>query len=135
MDAIKIIIIADLAMSLDNVLALGALAQTVPGSKDSLIIIGLVITIPIVMYGAQILMKLMDRFPIIIYIGTGVLGFAAAELIGGDKVIGKFIGAYEIPLDVVITLGVVAIGHWRKKVGMAAICEAKPEQVQHQSAE
>jgi YjbE family integral membrane protein len=112
--AVKIILFADLIMSLDNVLALAAIAQTVPTAKYSLIIIGLLISIPLVVCGAQMLMKLMDKFPIIIYIGAGILGYAAAEMITSDKGVGVFLHRYETYLEIMLVITVIAIGHWKK---------------------
>lgn len=116
-EAIKVILFADLIMSLDNVLALAAIAQTVPDAKYSLIIIGLVISIPMVVFGAQMLMKLMDKFPIIIYIGAGILGYAAAEMISSDKAFGSALHHYELYLQIFLVLSVIAIGHYKKNRG------------------
>ncbi|MCE5286526.1 MAG: TerC family protein [Pelosinus sp.] len=113
-EAVKIILFADLIMSLDNVLALAAIAQTVPGSKYSLIIIGLLISIPMVVFGAQLLMKLMDKFPAIVYLGAGILGYAAAEMISGDKALGPWLHRFENYLIVLLIIAVIAIGHWKK---------------------
>lgn len=113
-EAIKLILFADLVMSLDNVLALAAIAQTVPGSKYSLIIIGLLISIPLVVFGAQMLMKLMDKFPIIVYAGAGILGYAAAEMIAGDKAFAATLHSYENYLVVCLVALVIAVGHYRK---------------------
>ncbi|MBU2703612.1 YjbE family integral membrane protein [Sporomusaceae bacterium BoRhaA] len=112
--AIKTILVADLIMSLDNVLALAAISQTVPSGKYSLIIIGLVTSIPLVVFGAQALMKLMDRYPIIIGIGVGVLGYAAAEMIIGDKAIGPMIASYKLLFEIGLTFSVILIAYWKK---------------------
>lgn len=113
-DAIKIILFADLVMSLDNVLALAAIAQTVPGSKYLLITIGLATSIPLVVFGAQLLMKLMDRFPVVMYVGAGILGYAAAEMIAGDRAVGKYVEGYSLVLEIGLAVGVVAVGYWLK---------------------
>ncbi len=110
-EAIKIILFADLIMSLDNVLALAAISQTVPSGKYGLITVGLATSIPLVVFGAQLLMKLMDRFPVIIYLGAGVLGYAAAEMIAGDKAVGPLLGSYTLLLEIVLTLGVIVTGY------------------------
>lgn len=112
MEAIKVILFADLIMSLDNVLALAAIAQTVPDGKYALITIGLATSIPLVVFGAQMLMKLMDRYPVIIYIGAAVLGFAAAEMIVSDKAIGSVVVGFETALTIGLTAGVVAVGYY-----------------------
>jgi YjbE family integral membrane protein len=78
--AVRAIVAADAIMSLDNVLALAAAAN---GSMR-LIIFGLLLSAPLVMFGAQFLAALMDRFPALIWAGAGVLGWAGGELIAGD---------------------------------------------------
>jgi YjbE family integral membrane protein len=113
-EAIKIILFADLIMSLDNVLALAAISQTVPSGKYGLITVGLATSIPLVVFGAQLLMKLMDRFPSIIYIGAGVLGYAAAEMIVSDKAVGPYISDYSLLLKIGLTLVVVISGYLMK---------------------
>ncbi len=113
-EAIKIILFADLVMSLDNVLALAAISQTVPSGKYALISIGLATSIPLVVVGAQMLMKLMDRFPVIVYLGAAVLGYAAAEMMISDKAIGSVVEGYELVIKLVITVAVVLVGYWKK---------------------
>lgn len=113
-EAIKIILFADLIMSLDNVLALAAISQTVPSGKYGLITVGLATSIPLVVFGAQILMKLMDRFPAIIYIGAGVLGYAAAEMMIGDKAVGPYVSDYSLFLEIGLTLAVIVTGYIMK---------------------
>jgi len=81
--AIKTILIADLVMSLDNVIAVAAAAK---GSL-TLLILGLAISIPLVIFGATMLMKVMDRFPVIITIGAGLLGWVSGDMAATDPVI------------------------------------------------
>jgi YjbE family integral membrane protein len=108
-EAIKTIIVADLIMSLDNVLAVAAAAK-----GDFLLIgLGLAISIPLIMWGSQLLMRLMERFPIIVLAGAGLLGYTAGEMILSDKAIGHFIeatfqaGHYIIPIGLaVLVIGV-----------------------------
>ena len=78
--AIKTILIADLVMSVDNVIAVAGVAK---GSL-LLLVLGLAISIPLVIFGATILMKLMERFPIIITAGAGILGWVAGEMLVTD---------------------------------------------------
>jgi len=80
MAAIKTILIADLVMSIDNVIAVAAAAQ---GSL-TLLILGLGISIPLVIFGSTMLLHLMERWPIIITIGGGLLGFVAGEMLVTD---------------------------------------------------
>ena len=91
--AIKTILIADLVMSLDNVIAVAAVA------KDSfvLLILGLAISIPLVIFGATMLMKLMGRWPIIITIGAALIGWVAGEM-AGDRPGGQGLGGRECRL-------------------------------------
>ena len=79
--AIKTILIADLVMSLDNVIAVAAAA----GGSFLLLILGLAISIPLVIYGATMLIKLMERFPVIITIGAGLIGWVAGEMLVADS--------------------------------------------------
>jgi YjbE family integral membrane protein len=79
--AIKTIIFADVIMSLDNVLGIAAVA----GDNFVLLIVGLCVSIPIVVFGATIVLKLMTRFPIITWIGAGILGYVSGEMFVGDK--------------------------------------------------
>ncbi|PHY05277.1 MAG: hypothetical protein CK528_15065 [Alcaligenaceae bacterium] len=87
--AIKTILLADLVMSLDNVLGVAAAAK---GSMP-LLIIGLAVSIPLVIFGASLLLKVMERFPIIITIGGGLLGWVAGEMAVTDPAISGWIEA------------------------------------------
>jgi len=80
--AVVAIVAADAVMSLDNVLAIAAAAK---GSK-SLIVFGLVLSAPLVVFGASFLMSLVERYPILVWGGAAVLGWAGGELIGGDSI-------------------------------------------------
>jgi YjbE family integral membrane protein len=80
LSAIKTILIADLVMSLDNVIAVAAAA----GGSVVLLILGLAISIPLVIFGATLLIKLMERFPVIITIGAGLIGWVAGEMLVTD---------------------------------------------------
>src|ERR671938_1289399 len=89
MTAIKTILIADLVMSLDNVIAVAAAA----GGSYVLLILGLAISIPLVIFGATLLIKLMERFPVIITIGAGLIGWVAGEVLVADAALsGWFTG-------------------------------------------
>jgi YjbE family integral membrane protein len=81
--AIKTILIADLIMSLDNVIAVAAAA----GGSYTLLILGLAISIPLVVFGATLLVKLMERFPVIITVGAGLIGMVAGEMPVTDPVL------------------------------------------------
>src|SRR5438105_11700760 len=81
--AIKTILIADLIMSTDNVIAVAAAAK----GSIVLLVLGLVISIPLVIFGATMLMVLMERFPIIITLGAAVLGWTAGEMAVTDPAV------------------------------------------------
>lgn len=128
--AIKTILIADLVMSLDNVIAVAAAAK---GSL-LLLILGLAISIPLVVFGAQLLMKLMDRWPIIITIGAGLLGWVAGDMMVTDPAIKDWVDAsaaylhWVAPASGVVV--VIAIGKW-----LAARTEAAQREVVDLAAE
>jgi YjbE family integral membrane protein len=88
--AIKTILIADLVMSLDNVIAVAAAAK---GSL-TLLVLGLAISIPLVIFGATMLMKLMDRYPVIITIGAALLGWVAGDMAATDPVVKDWVDAH-----------------------------------------
>jgi YjbE family integral membrane protein len=81
--AIQTVIIADLIMSLDNVVAVAAAAR----GSFWLLVFGLTISIPLVVVGAQLIMRLIHRFPVLVIVGGGLLGFVAGEMIAGDEAI------------------------------------------------
>ena len=78
--AIRTILVADLVMSLDNVLAVAAAAK----GNTPLLVIGLAVSIPLIIFGSTLLLKVMDRFPIIITLGAALLGFLAGEMMFTD---------------------------------------------------
>ncbi len=85
--AIKTILVADLVMSVDNVIAVAAAADAAPAEyKLILLILGLAISIPLIIFASTLLMKLMERFPIIITLGAALLGFVAGEMAITDPV-------------------------------------------------
>ena len=110
--AVKTIIIADLVMSLDNVIGVAAAAK----GNLLLLVLGLVISIPLIIFGSTIILKLMSRFPIIITAGAALLGWVAGEMAIGDPSIHAYVETlphwvhYAVPaLGAVI---VVAVGKW-----------------------
>jgi YjbE family integral membrane protein len=122
--AIKTILIADLVMSLDNVIAVAAVA------KDSfvLLILGLAISIPLVIFGATMLMKLMERWPIIISVGAALIGYVAGEMLVTDPVVKDWVDANTAWLHWAApaagAIFVVAVGKW-----LAARAEAAHKEV------
>jgi YjbE family integral membrane protein len=86
-EAIKIVAIADIVMSLDNVLAIAAAA----GGETQLIILGLIISIPLVVFGAGVLTWILDRLPILVWAGSALLGWVAGELIATEPVLQSYV--------------------------------------------
>jgi YjbE family integral membrane protein len=89
MSAIRTILIADLVMSLDNVIGVAAAAK----GDTTLLVIGLAIAIPIVIFGSTMMIKLMERFPIIITLGAALIGWVAGETIASDVALKGFVAA------------------------------------------
>ena len=102
--AIRIIIVADAVMSLDNVIALVG-AATIRGELNwTLMIIGLATTIPLVVFGAALLTRLLDRFPILIYAGAALLVYIAVEMFFQDDAIHHYLEAF-VRFETFIALG------------------------------
>jgi len=97
-EAVKIVAIADIVMSLDNVLAIAAAA----GGDMNLIILGLIISIPLVVFGATLLTWLLDRLPILVWAGAALLGWVAGELLATEPILQPYL---QVAAD---SLGVTA---------------------------
>jgi predicted tellurium resistance membrane protein TerC len=91
-------------MSLDNVIALVSAAN----GNFTLLIIGLATTIPLVIYGAALLTSLLDRFPILVYLGAGLLVYIAVEMSFKDKGIHHYVEPYVAGFEWLIGLGAAA---------------------------
>lgn len=89
--AVQTIILADLVMSLDNVLAIAGVAN----GNVVLIVLGLLISIPVVVWGSKFIGQLMKKWPITVIIGAGILGWTASEMVIEDKVIEPFFNNYS----------------------------------------
>lgn len=113
-EAVKVIIFADLIMSLDNILAIAAVSR----GHWGLIIIGLTISIPIIVSCSQVILYLMKRFPAIIYAGAGILAWTAGKMILEDYKVSAFLqlnlnellGTVSIVLPLIITAAVIGYG-------------------------
>jgi len=106
MTAVRTILVADLVMSLDNVLAVAAAAK----GDTTLLVLGLAISIPLIIFGSTMLLKVMERFPIIITLGAGLLGFLAGEMLLSDPAVAMHLGA--VPhwvVEVAGAIGAVAV--------------------------
>jgi YjbE family integral membrane protein len=105
--AVRIIIVADAVMSLDNVIALVQAAR-IGGEVDILLlVIGLATTIPLVIFGAALLTSLLNRFPFLVYLGAGLLVYLAVEMLFADKVTHPYLKHYH---SIEWIIGLVAAG-------------------------
>jgi YjbE family integral membrane protein len=114
--AVKTVIVADLVMSVDNVIAIAGAAQNAGGDHQMpLVIFGLLVSIPIIVWGSQLVIKLMDRFPLIITIGGMLLGWIAGTMSVTDPAIAGHIpqsDAVRYAAGVAGALLVLLIGKW-----------------------
>jgi len=110
--AVQTIIVADAVMGVDNVLAVGGAAH---GSM-LLVFIGLAVSIPIVVWGSTLVLKLVERFPAIVWIGAGVLGWTAVKMILTEPLLAPWIADHapaRLALQIVVVGGLVGIPLWR----------------------
>jgi YjbE family integral membrane protein len=138
--AVKTILIADLVMSLDNVIAVAAAAeQGPPETKILLLVIGLALSIPIVIFGSVMMLKIMERFPIIITLGAALLGWIAGDIMVTDPAIAAWVKAQAPWLQewkiapIAGAAFVVALGKWLAARHEAALPQAQPTAGSEQS--
>jgi nucleotide-binding universal stress UspA family protein len=120
--AIRTILIADLVMSLDNVIGVAAAAK---GSVP-LLIMGLALSIPLVIFASTFLLKLMERYPVIVTLGAALLGYVAGEMAATDPLVGSWIEANATWLHTALPVAGVAIVIGLGKL-LAARAEAEEE--------
>ncbi|WP_141994836.1 TerC family protein [Bacillus sp. B4EP4a] len=111
--AIKTIIIADALMGLDNVLAVAGASH----GNFTLVVIGLLVSIPVVMYGSTLILKLIERFPVIIIIGAGILGWTAAKMIVAEPFMQDYFANPFIKygFEAIVVIGILVAGTSRQK--------------------
>ena len=105
MASIRTILIADLIMSLDNVIGVAAAAA----GNITLLVIGLAIAIPIVIFGSTLMIKLMDRFPVIVTIGAGLIGWVAGEAIASDKILRPWFPDHSVSFYLAAAAGAAVV--------------------------
>ncbi len=136
-EALQTIILADVVMSLDNILAVGGAAHGHLG----LLIFGLALSVPILLFGSSIIARAIDRYPVLNYIGSGILVVTATRMFLEDDVVHDYFSVplwQEIIIIAAVTGTVLGIGYWRNtrarraaiKAGRARIAEveASPEE-------
>ena len=110
MTAVRTILIADIVMSLDNVIGVAAAAK----GDQLLLIIGLAISIPLVIFGSSMMIKLMERFPIIIVFGAALIGWVGGETIASDVLLRDFAADYHWFHYAAAAIGAVIVVLWGK---------------------
>ena len=128
--AVKTIIVADLVMSLDNVIGVAAAAH----GNTLLLIIGLLVSIPLIAWSSQLVLKLIDRFPIIVFAGGALLGYVAGEMLQSEAVFSSLLESRHlahqfIPLSCAMI--VLVLGHWlgTRKIKSATVIDLVDEHV------
>lgn len=109
--AMKTIVIADALMGLDNVLGVAGAAH----GRFDLVVIGLLVSIPIVVWGSTLVLKLVDRFPAITYVGAGVLAFTAAKMIVDEPLLDAVFDPHALARFATygaLVVGVLGAGWW-----------------------
>jgi YjbE family integral membrane protein len=124
--AMKTIVVADALMGIDNVLGVAGAAH---GAFD-LVVIGLLISVPIVVFGSTVVLRLVERFPMIIQLGSAVLAFTAAKMVVSEALLRPVFGdasgidgtqaAARWAVYIVAVVGVLAAGWWSQKRAQAA---------------
>jgi YjbE family integral membrane protein len=120
--AVKTVIIADLVMSVDNVLAIAGAAQGAGQHQLPLVIFGLLVSIPIIVAGSQIVLELMDRFPVIITLGGMLLGWIAGQMIYTDPGIKDYLPAQKVWEYAAAAAGALLV----LAIGKLAVLRRKP---------
>ena len=112
--ALRTIIAADALMGMDNVLAIAGASKGHLG----LVVLGLLISVPLVVWGSTLILRWIGRFPIIIYIGAGAIAFTAARMIAHDPLASDLFGARAWAghaLELLLVLGICGSGWWRRR--------------------
>ncbi|QHW30407.1 TerC family protein [Paenibacillus rhizovicinus] len=110
--SVRTIVIADAAMGIDNVIAVaGAGHGNIP-----LVVLGLIISIPIVVWGSTLFIKIIERFPWIVYVGSGVIAYTAAKMITHEKQLKDVFNrnpAFEWAFMILVVIAVIVVGLWQ----------------------
>lgn len=118
--AVKTILVADVVMSVDNVLAIAAAAQQAqPGHQLGLVVFGLLVSIPLIVWGSQIVLKLLERLPIVMWIGGALIGWIGGRLMVDDPIVLPYVATYKSAADLVAGIaGIVLVLGLAKLLGM-----------------
>jgi YjbE family integral membrane protein len=119
--AVRTVAIADMVMSLDNVLAIAAVAK----DNTFLLMLGLLISVPLIVAGATLIMALLSRFPLLVWAGAGLLGWVAGEMLDSDPFLierfgEEFMQSLELPLAAAFAAIVLVVGYMLRRRSHAA---------------
>jgi YjbE family integral membrane protein len=112
--AIGTIVVADAVMGLDNVLGIAGAS----GGHLGLVVLGLLVSVPLMVWGSTLLLKLIERFPIIIYVGAAAIAWTAARMFTHDRLAEPWFDAHDALrylVDVILVVGVVGAGAWLRQ--------------------
>ena len=115
--AVKTILIADFVMSLDNVIAIAGAAQNTQADHQmAYVIFGLLFSVPIIIWGSTLVLKLIDRFPVLITLGAALLGWIAGGMLVTDIAIARYMGDISSTTKLIVEASVavilVVLGKW-----------------------
>ena len=114
--AIATIMVADALMGIDNVLGIAGAS----GGHLGLVVLGLLVSVPMVVWGSTLLLKFIERFPIIIYIGAAAIAWTSARMLTHDDLVAPWFDApghdwLRYAVDAVLVIGVLALGGWLRR--------------------
>lgn len=134
-EALQTIIMADVVMSLDNILAVGGAAHGHLG----LLIFGLMLSIPILLFGSSLIARAIDRYPVLNYIGAGILVITAGRMFLHDDYVHKYLFEVDLLGEILIIAAavviVLGIGYWRNRRGQMEAVEIAHDEVVRDEAE
>lgn len=128
--AVRTVIVADLVMSIDNVIGIAAAAERAdPTHQTGLVIFGLLVSIPIIVWGSRFVIRLIERFPIVVWFGGGLLGWIAGGMMITDSAVQGWVGALpgwsQYVAATLGLVGVVLVARW--------LAEHRPAESPHRS--
>lgn len=112
--AVKTIVFADIVMGFDNVLAIAGASH----NNILLVIIGLLVSVPIIVWGSRIILHMMDKFPLLIYFGAGILAYTAAEMVKEDRYMMQYMEDFPYIhqwFAVIMVIIIITLGYWINK--------------------
>lgn len=103
--AVRTVILADIVMSLDNVIGIaGAAAQASPDHQTGLVVFGLLVSVPIIIFGSRFVLMLIERYPLVVMFGGALLGWIAGQMIITDAAIADWLGPAAVRYQMVASL-------------------------------